>query len=186
MCLSQFNASTEERRLSYVSIATSELRVKMVLFDLFLYVPVNNFSVMSGMVFLGGTGTKQCLMCLAQGHNTVTPVRPKPSFHRSRAKHSTTESLRSQGEFGTVEHVKASSIFFTDRSKAALFCGSFLLFMFHVCLCYAVLSVPCSLVINYWESAGLLALLCVMVSCVFCHFPKWCLRPGVVFDCIDS
>ena len=40
--------------------------------------------------------------------------------------------------------------------------------MFHVCLCYAVMSVPCSLVITCWESADLLALLCVMdVSCIF-------------------
>ena len=41
------------------------------LFDLILHVPVNNFSVMSGHVFLG----KQGLMFLAQGHNAVTPVR---------------------------------------------------------------------------------------------------------------
>ena len=43
---------------------------------------------------------------------------------------------------------KPSSRIFTDQSKAVLFCGSFLLFMFHVFLCYAVLSVPCSLVIT--------------------------------------
>ena len=42
--------------------------------------------------------------------------------------------------------------------------------MFHVCLCYAVLSVPCSLVITGWERAGLLALLCVVFSCVFVTF----------------
>ena len=44
------------------------------LFDLILYVPVNNFSVMSGRVFLGLTSTKKGLMYLAQGHNAVTPV----------------------------------------------------------------------------------------------------------------
>ena len=32
-------------------------------------------------------------MCLAQGHNTVTPVRLKPLAPRSRVKHSTTEPL---------------------------------------------------------------------------------------------
>ena len=37
--------------------------------------------------------------------------------------------------------------------------------MFHVCLCYAVLSVLCSLVVTCWERADLLALLCL------CHFP---------------
>ena len=43
--------------------------------------------------------------------------------------------------------------------------------MFHVCLCNAVLSVPCSLVITCWDRADLLALLCVMFSCVFVTFP---------------
>ena len=44
-------------------------------FDLILYAPVNNFSAISGRVFLGRTSTKQGLMCLTQGHNAVTPVR---------------------------------------------------------------------------------------------------------------
>ena len=34
-------------------------------------------------------------MCLAQGHNAVTPVRLEPVAPRSRVKHSTTEPLRS-------------------------------------------------------------------------------------------
>ena len=34
-------------------------------------------------------------MCLAQGHNTVTPVRLQPAAPRSGVKHSTTEPLRS-------------------------------------------------------------------------------------------
>ena len=37
-----------------------------------------------------------------------------------------------------------------------------LLVRFHVCLCYAVLSVSCNLVITCWEKADLLAILCVM------------------------
>ena len=65
------------------------------LFDLILYVPVKNFSVMSGWGFLGWTSTEQGLMCLAQGHNTVTLVRLKPTTPLSRVKHSTTEPLRS-------------------------------------------------------------------------------------------
>ena len=28
--------------------------------------------------------------------------------------------------------------------------------------------------------------MCVMFSCVFCHFPIWCPGSGVVFDCIFS
>ena len=37
------------------------------------YIPVNNFSVMSGQlpVFLCWTSTKQRIKCLAHGHNTV-------------------------------------------------------------------------------------------------------------------
>ena len=65
------------------------------LFDLILYVPVNNLSVMSGQVFLCSTSTKQGLLCYAQGHNAVTPVRLKPTTTRSRVKNSTTEPLRS-------------------------------------------------------------------------------------------
>ena len=45
----------------------------LILFGLILYVPINNFSVMLGQVFLGGISTKQWIKCLAQGHNTVTP-----------------------------------------------------------------------------------------------------------------
>ena len=59
------------------------------LFDLILNVPVNKLSVMSGRVFLGWTSTKQGLMCLAQGQNAVTPVRPKPATPLSRVKDST-------------------------------------------------------------------------------------------------
>ena len=39
-------------------------------------------------------------MCLAQGHNAVTPVRLEPTALWSRVKHSTTEPLRSH--FRTV------------------------------------------------------------------------------------
>ena len=70
--------------------------------------------------------------------------------------------------------------------KRCIFCRSFLLFMFHVCLSYAVLSVPCNLVITCRERADLLALLFVMFSSVFCHFHIWCPGLGVVLDYIDS
>ena len=55
----------------------------------------NTFSVMSGRVFIGRTSTKQDLMCLAQGHTAVTPVRLEPVTPRSRVKHSSTDPLRS-------------------------------------------------------------------------------------------
>ena len=51
------------------------------LFDLIFYVPVNNFSVMSGRVFLGWNSTKHGLMCLAQGHNAVMPVSADDKKH---------------------------------------------------------------------------------------------------------
>ena len=46
----------------------------------------------------------------------------------------------------------------------------FLLFMFHVYLCYAVLSVPCSLLVTCLERADTLALKCAVFSCVFVIF----------------
>ena len=73
--------------------------------------------------------------------------------------------------FHHLTHILKGSNFFTDRFKAVFICGSFL-FMFHVCLCYAVLSVPCSRVIACWERADLLAhFMCVVFSCVFVTFP---------------
>ena len=42
--------------------------------------------------------------------------------------------------------------------------------MFHICPCYAVLSVPCSLISTNWERADLLAFLPEVFSCVFVTF----------------
>ena len=57
-----------------------------------------------------------------------------------------------------------------------------LLLIIHVYLCYAVLSVPCSLVIICWERADLLALLCVVFLSLYHMFS----RSGIVLDNIDS
>ena len=43
------------------------------LFAFILYVPVNNYSVMSGRILLSLTSSNQRMRCLAQGHNTVPP-----------------------------------------------------------------------------------------------------------------
>ena len=43
-----------------------------------LNVPVNIFSVMSGLLFVCWTSTKQRIKCLAQGRNQVPPVRLEP------------------------------------------------------------------------------------------------------------
>ena len=53
---------------------------------------------------------KQGLMCLAQGHNTVTLVRLEPTALGSRGKHSTTEPLRSLSA-----DVKETTFVFIDR-----------------------------------------------------------------------
>ena len=69
------------------------------LFDLIHLHPINSLSVMKGLVFLAWTSTKLGFMHLAQGHNTVTPVRLKPVAPRSQVKHSTTEPLLSHSIF---------------------------------------------------------------------------------------
>ena len=66
-----------------------------VLYKLILNVSLNNLSVMFGRVFLDWTHTKQGLICLAQGHNAVMPVRLEPADLQSLVKHSTTEPLTS-------------------------------------------------------------------------------------------
>ena len=49
---------------------------------------------------------------------------------------------------------------------------SFWLFMFHACLCCAVLPVSCSLVVTCWTRADdLLAIVCVVFFLCLCHFP---------------
>ena len=40
--------------------------------------------------------------------------------------------------------------------------------MLHVGVCFAVVSVSCSIAVTWWERADLLA----VVFVVFCHFPK--------------
>ena len=78
-------------RLTLFNSSLTATCVFVCLFDLILYVPVNNLLVKSGRVFLGWTSTKLGLMCLAQGHNAVTPVRLEPAAIWSRVKHSTTD-----------------------------------------------------------------------------------------------
>ena len=68
-------------------------------------------------------------------------------------------------------------------TRLCFFCGLFLLFTFQVCLEFAVLSVPCSLVITccHRKSWPLGSLVCDVFLC-FCQFPIWCLRSDVVLD----
>ena len=77
----------------------------------------------------------------------------------------------------------SSKKYFTDRSKALLFCGSLLLVMF--CVCHAFLSFRCSLVGTCWERAYRLARLYMKFSCVLLIF-NVVPGSGVVLGCIDS
>ena len=80
--------------------------------------------------------------------------------------------IRTKGEVGTDKHVYAIQWFvLLTTPRRCVFCGSFLLFMFHVYLCNDALSVPCSLVITCWDRADLLALLYVVFSCISVTYP---------------
>ena len=74
----------------------------------------------------------------------------------------------------------------TGRSKAVLLLWILVAICFMFCLCHTILSVPGSLVATCWKRADLLALLCVMFSWWFCHFPIWSPGSGVVLDCFAS
>ena len=71
---------------------------------------------------------------------------------------------------GLVPLKLSSDCLLTVQRRCFLW-GSYLIAAFHVCLCYAVLSVPRSFVVACWETADLLTLLCVVFSCNFVTFP---------------
>ena len=64
--------------------------------------------------------------------------------------------------------LKPSSNFRTDHSKAVLVLWIMFVILFRVCF---IVSVPCTLVVTWWESVGLFALVCVIFFCVFFTFP---------------
>ena len=70
--------------------------------------------------------------------------------------------------------------------RRCFFRVSFLLFVLRVCLCFPVVSVPCSLVITWRKRADLLALCAWCFTCVFCQFLIWCPWLGLELDCFDS
>ena len=75
-----------------------EIHLVVCLFDLILHVPSTIFQLkQDGSSWFEPVLSKLGLMCLAQGHNTVTPVMLEPAAPRSRVKHSTTEPLCSHG-----------------------------------------------------------------------------------------
>ena len=78
-------------RILTIHIDTLNMGLPIVLFVWFdSLCPINNLSVIKRWVFLGWTSTKLDLMCLAQGHIAVKPVRLKPAAPRS---HSSTLPL---------------------------------------------------------------------------------------------
>ena len=68
-------------------------------------------------------------------------------------------------------HVQEKAFADTLRGMVLNKIWIFLLFIFHVRLYYSVLFIHCSDVITYLERADLLALLNVMLPCVFVTFP---------------
>ena len=56
--------------------------------------------------------------------------------------------------------------------------------LFMSCVCHALVSVPCCLVVTCWERVDHLALVFDVLLC-FCRFPMWYCGSGVVLDCID-
>ena len=74
--------------------------------------------------------------------------------------------IRIKGDFLPFNMFVPSGVFFFKLLTVlgpGFFCGSFLV-VIRVCLCCVVLSVPCGLVVAYWDWADLLAWL----SCVLC------------------
>ena len=91
-----------------------------------------------------------------------------------------------KSEVGTpLNRLKHSSKIFTDRSKAVLFCGSFMGF-FLFCVCYAFvrvcLYVPCGHLLGKGWPLGF-RLWCLTVSLSLSH---WYPGSDMVLDCIDS
>ena len=83
--------------------------------------------------------------------------------------------IRNKGEVDTIKMFELSSSFTTDRSRQCLLCGSFLLYVLHVCFCHTVLcSVqPCGHLLG--KALPLGSLVCD-VSCVFLslsHMVSW-------------
>ena len=56
--------------------------------------------------------------------------------------------------------------------------------LFIACVCNALASVHCCLVVTCWERTDLLALVSDVSLC-FCYFPMWYSGSGVVLDCVD-
>ena len=60
--------------------------------------------------------------------------------------------IRTKDEVATLNIFKPPVFALLAVPRWCFFCGSLLLLMFRVCLCYAVLSVSCSLVVTCWDS----------------------------------
>ena len=65
---------------------------------------------------------------------------------------------------------KSSSNCFIGCFKVMLFCGSYLLLIFHICLYYVALSIPCSLLITCLKRSAHWALLSMMYY-IYVTFP---------------
>ena len=72
--------------------------------------------------------------------------------------------------------LSSPEIFLLTVPRRCFFCGSpFLLFCLSLPYCAA-----------WWSPVGKGLNLCVMFSCVFCHFHIWCPGSGMVLNCVNS
>ena len=94
MCIED-NSKTQNSRSSLFTIVLFEFDANnWAAFVWFDSVPSSQqFFSYDWQVFLGWTSAKRILTCLAQGHNTVMPLRLEPLAPRSPVKHSITEPL---------------------------------------------------------------------------------------------
>ena len=81
-----------------VALTQASLLLLVHLFVLIIYIPVNNFSVMSGHIFPGWTNTKQRIKCLCSRTQCNASSEARTATPRSRVKHSTTSSVLVHGD----------------------------------------------------------------------------------------
>ena len=75
-----------------------------------------------------------------------------------------TNACKGDGKVAQLNRFKPSSkSILLTVPRRCFFCGSILLVMLHVGVCCAVVSVPCSLVVTFWERADVLAVVFVVV-----------------------
>ena len=114
-------------------------------------------------------------MCLAQGHNTVTPARLEPAAPRSRVKDSTTEPLRSlllslNGSIVPVIETRITAVY--NSALSLPICVLKMLSAYYLCCKYfKTLQTTYSMEANIMNSdqtadLGPYCLICMLQKCI--------------------